>query len=129
MVPKNLRRWFVLHFIIDILFAIPLMIIPDQFLTLVMWEPIDTLAARIVGAALLGIGFGGFLSKDEEIEAYRAMLNIKIIWSLSAILGIVLTMLRGAPVFAWLMLLLFVIFGIVWMRYRVLLGLRIKAKD
>ena len=33
-VPRNLRRWFVIHFVADILFAIPLLLIPEAIMPL-----------------------------------------------------------------------------------------------
>ena len=118
MVPTNLRRWFVLHFIVDMFFAIPLLLIPDQFLTFLNWDPIDPLASRLVGAALMGIGFGAFLSRDASSSAYVAMLNMKIIWSGSAILGIVISLISGGPLFGWVVVIIFSVFAAIWIYYR-----------
>jgi hypothetical protein len=117
MVPTNLRRWFVLHFIVDMTFAFPLLIIPEQFLTFLKWGSIDPLASRLVGAALMGIGFGAFVSRKASSNAYVAMLNMKIIWSLSAIFGLLITMLSGGPIFGRLIILLFAVFSIAWIYY------------
>ena len=118
MVPTNLRRWFVLHFIADMFFAIPLLLIPDQFLSLLSWETIDPLASRLVGAALMGIGFGAFVSRNAGLSAYLAMLNMKIIWSLTAVLGILASLISGGPIFGWLVVIIFAAFAVIWLYYR-----------
>ena len=56
MVPKNLRTWFVIHFIADYAFGLPMLIAPVWTMTLFGWIIIDPATTRLVGAALLGIG-------------------------------------------------------------------------
>jgi hypothetical protein len=53
---------------------------------------------------------------------YRAMLNLKIIWSLSAIVGIGLSILDGAPPMAWGFLAIFGSFSAIWIWYRIKLS-------
>jgi hypothetical protein len=122
MVPQSLRFWFVIHFVIDFIFAIPLMIAPVWLLTLFGFETADPFTARLVGAALLGIGGESLLGWNGTIEAFRAMLNLKIIWSLAAIAGIILTLvITGGPLMAYAILLVFAAFSGLWMYYRFLL--------
>ena len=52
MVPRSLRFWFVTHFVVDFIFAIPLLIAPVWFLTTFGFENPDPFTARLVGAAL-----------------------------------------------------------------------------
>ena len=122
MVPQSLRFWFVIHFVVDFIFAIPLMIAPVWLLTLFGFETADPFTARLVGAALLGIGGESLLGWNGTVEAFRAMLNLKIIWSLAAIAAIILTLvLNGGPLIAYVILLIFAAFGGLWMYYRFLL--------
>ncbi|HBX68733.1 MAG TPA: hypothetical protein DEH25_04960 [Chloroflexi bacterium] len=122
MVPRSLRFWFVVHFVVDFVFAIPLLLAPVWLLTLFGFANPDPFTARLVGAALLGIGGESLLGWEGSIEAFRAMLNLKIIWSLAAIGGIMLTLLvSGGPLMAYLLLLIFAGFSGLWMYYRVLL--------
>ncbi|GAG91612.1 unnamed protein product, partial [marine sediment metagenome] len=60
-VPTALKKWFIVHFITDMVFAIPLMIIPELFLNLMGWITVDPVSSRIVAAALFGIGIESFL--------------------------------------------------------------------
>ena len=101
MVLKNLRTWFVIHFFTDYIFGIPMLIAPVWTMSLFGWTVIDPATTRIAGAALLGIGGESLLVRNASLEVYRAMLNMKIIWSLSAIFGIILSILDGAPPMAW----------------------------
>jgi thiol:disulfide interchange protein len=122
MVPRSLRFWFVIHFVVDFIFAIPLLVAPVWLLTLFGFESPDPFTARLVGAALLGIGGESLLGWEGSAEAFRAMLNLKIIWSLAAISGIILTLLfNGGPFMAYLVLLIFAGFSGLWMYYRFLL--------
>ncbi|MFN2235304.1 MAG: hypothetical protein ACK2U1_13840 [Anaerolineales bacterium] len=122
MVPQSLRFWFVIHFVVDFIFAIPLMIAPVWLLTLFGFETADPFMARLVGAALLGIGGESLLGWNGTIEAFRAMLNLKIIWSLAAVAAVILTLvIAGGPLIAYAILLLFAAFGALWMYYRFLL--------
>ncbi len=55
-VPNSLRTWFVIHFIADMLFGIPLLFFPEFVLPLLGWGVVDPISTRVVGAALMGIG-------------------------------------------------------------------------
>ncbi len=123
MIPKSLRTWFVIHFILDVIFAIPLMLMPKAFLTLLGWTVIDPLAARLVAAALMGIGVESYLGRRAGVEAYKSMLNLKIIWSMSATFGLVLTMVTGGgPWMGWVLVAIFAPFCGLWSYYRIRLG-------
>ncbi|HEU4368157.1 MAG TPA: hypothetical protein VFV05_08035, partial [Methylomirabilota bacterium] len=46
---------------------------------------VDPVATRLVGAALVAIGGQSLIGRDDDVAAFRAMLNLKILWSLSAV--------------------------------------------
>ena len=128
MVSKGLRFWFVVHFVLDVSFAIPLLLFPIETLKFFGWTQIDPLSTRLVGAALMGIGVESFLGRNATVEAFRAMLNLKVIWSLSAVFGITLSMIQGGPpVLGWAVLAIFGSFCILWISYRLRLSHR-RAK-
>ena len=130
MIPKSLRTWFVIHFILDVTFALPLLLLPRLFLGLLGWTVIDPIAARIVGAALMGIGIESYLGRNAGIEAYRGMLNLKVIWSSSVVFGLLLTLLtEGGPVMAWGFVAIFGAFCCVWSYYRIQIGRLSQAKS
>ena len=117
-VPKALRTAFVAHFWADWLFAVPLMLAPREFLGLMGWGQVDPFTARLVAAALMGIGTESLLGRDGSLEHYRGMLRLKIIWSSAAIVGIGWSMLEiggPAPVMAWVVLAIFLGFNGLWL--------------
>ena len=123
-VPKSLRFWFVVHFCVDMIFAIPLLFYPEKPMVLLGWSAIDPIMPRLVGAALLGIGLESFLGRKSSREVYNRMLSLKIIWSSGAIIAIGLGIAAGGPQSAWLFLGIFVAFWGVWIHYRLLLSRR-----
>lgn len=122
MVPDSLRRWFVVHFWADILFAVPLLVAPVWFLGLLGWPCVDPISARLVGAALVGIGVESYLGRNAGVESFRAMLNLKVLWSATATLGILLSQLEGGPAMGWGFFAIFLGFNILWTSYRLRLG-------
>lgn len=117
-VPVGLRRWFVVHFVADVSFAIPLMVAPRFFLELFGWTEVDVLSTRIVAAALFGIGIESLLGRNGTRETFRAMLNLKVIWASAVIVGITISMFQGAPMMGWAVLGIFVAFWFLWTYYR-----------
>ncbi len=122
MVPRSLRIWFVLHFAADYLAAIPLMVAPVAVLSLLGWQVVDPLATRLVAAALFGIGGVSLTGRNADAPSFRHMLTMKLIWAGTAILGIAWSIIEGAPAAAWGFLVIFVLFGLLWGYYRVILG-------
>jgi len=116
-VPSSLRTWFVIHFVADMLFGIPLLLFPEAVMPLLGWIFVDPIATRVVGAALMGIGIESYLGRNASIEVFRAMLNLKVIWSSSALLGIGLGIWMGGSKMGWLFFIVFFIFWLVWVYY------------
>jgi hypothetical protein len=114
--PPGLRAWFILHFIVDMLVGLPLLLIPELVMPLIEWRIIDPIASRVVGAALMGIGIESWLGRNAGAEVFWAMLNLKVIWSSSAILGIALGIWNGGPQAGWLFLGIFFAW-LVWVYY------------
>jgi len=118
-IPASLRRWFVAHFIVDWLFALPLLVAPASTLRLLGWTVVDPVTTRLVAAALLAIGAQSYLGRNEDLATFRAMLNLKLIWSSSAIFGLVVGAGSGAPAATWGILAIFIVFFGVWTHYRI----------
>ena len=121
-VPKGLRIWFVIHFVVDMLFAIPLLFLPELIMPWLGWKIVDPITSRLVGAALLGIGIESLLGRDANRETFKAMLNLKIIWASGAIFALGYGLFKGGPPLAGIFLGIFLIFGVVWIFYRFRLG-------
>ena len=120
-IPTALKRWFIVHFIADTLFAVPLFVAPAFLLNLLNWQSIDPLMARMVAAALFGIGIESLLCIKLGKDAFIAMLNLKIIWSFAAITGFTIGLIQGLfghPAVGISLLLIFVSFNILWIYWR-----------
>lgn len=117
--PASLRAWFVADFVIDVVVAAPLMIGPRFLLGRLGWTAIDPVAARLLAAALLAIGLQSFFGRNDGIETYRAMLRLKVIWSLAAVIGVFVGIAEGAPPAAWALLAIFVVFLGVWSHHAI----------
>lgn len=117
--PSSLRAWFVGHFIVDLMLAIPLLFFPETALSQVGWTSVDPVATRLVGAALLAIGGQSFLGRNAGADVYRAMLRLKVIWSTAAVFGLLAAIAAGAPTAAWAFLAMFVAFLGVWAHYAI----------
>jgi len=115
--PQGVRTWFVIHFAVDMLFAIPLLFIPHLIMPWFGWTEVDPIMSRLVGAALLGIGGESLLSRNASIEVFEALLSLKIIWAVGAVVGIGLGIAAGGPALAWIFFLVFLVFLIIWMYY------------
>lgn len=118
---KQLRNWFVLHFALDILVALPLMITPVWLLTALGWTTVDPVAARLVAAALCAIGLESWLARNSLLEAFKPLLDLKIIWSAAAIIGFILNLIQNAqnrPPALYLFLIIFLTFNVVWVYFR-----------
>ena len=118
-VPSALRLWFIVHFVVDLVFAIPLLLVPEELLPRLGWTAVDPVSARLVGAALMGIGVQSWRSRNASVAAYRALLSLKIIWSASAIFGLTLAIARGAPPLTFALLSIFLIFCGVWTHHAI----------
>ena len=118
-VPASLRTWFVVHFVVDLAAGLPLLLAPEAALRLVGWTAVDPVATRLVGAALLGIGGQSLRVRSRGVEAYRALLGLKVIWSLAAIFALGAGIAAGAPQAAWAFLSIFIAFAGVWIHYAV----------
>jgi len=102
------------------LFAVPLFIAPEWMLTLFGWQNVDPLTSRMVAAALFGIGIESFLGRYAQVDVFRGMLNLKLIWSFGAVLGILISLIQagGGPFMGWVVMGIFVAFFFLWAYYR-----------
>ncbi len=124
---KWLSFWFVIHFIADISAAIPLMFFPEFFLSLIGWQVVDTVTARLIAAVLFAFGIESLLGRNSDIKTFKAMLNLKVIWSGCAILGLLLSIIEGShgrPISLYILLIIFVSFNFIWVFFR----LKLKNK-
>jgi hypothetical protein len=119
LVPASLRTWFRVHCAVDVIAAVPLLLFPQRILGLLGWTAVDPVATRLCGAALLGIGGASVLVERHGLPGYRALLSLKVIWSVAAIFALVAGIADGAPPAAWAFLSIFIAFSGIWMSYAI----------
>jgi hypothetical protein len=95
-VPAALKWWFIAHFAIDVLIAVPLFIAPREVLQAFGWNAVDPMAARLAAAALFGIGIESLLVRNGSPEAFRGMLKLKLLWSAFGAVGLAWSTMEGA---------------------------------
>jgi hypothetical protein len=129
LVPASLRTWFRVHAGIDILAAIPLLLIPGRALGLLGWASVDPVSTRLCGAALMGIGVASLTADGYGLPGYRALLSLKVVWSVAAIFALFAGIAEGAPPAAWAFLSIFIAFSGVWMSYTIRLRQLARAQQ
>jgi hypothetical protein len=127
-VPPSLRTWFQVHCAIDVIAAIPLLLFPGKILGLLGWTAVDPVTTRLCGAALMGIGTASIGVHRYGIAGYRALLGLKVVWSVSAIFALFAAIGDGAPPAAWAFLSIFIAFSGVWMSYAIRLRQLARAE-
>jgi hypothetical protein len=116
-VPKSLRAWFLIHWIVDWAAALPLFAAPTAVLTALGMPAADPLAVRLVAAALFAIGGVSLFQRNADASAYRALLTMKAVWAGSAVVATTLSLKAGAPPVVWGIVAMFLFFGAVWTYY------------
>ena len=107
-----------IHFWADMLFGLPLIFFPEQVFDILRWGESDLFLARLVGAALMGIGWESLLGRNAGVESFRGMLRLKLIWSGSAVFGMSWALQSGgAPAIGWVFVVIFAAFFLLWAYY------------
>jgi len=120
-VPAALKWWFVLHCVVDVIVALPLFVAPREVLGLLGWQAVDPFAARLTAAALLGIGVESWLGRNAGRETFKGMLQLKIVWSGFATVGLVWSAIEGGlryPWIGWILVGVFAAFHALWWYWR-----------
>lgn len=120
-VPVALRRWFLLHFAMDVLFAVPIFFAPREVLGFFGWVAVDPLAARLAAAALFGIGIESFIGRNSGREVFKGMLQLKVIWSGFATIGLAWSVIEGGlknSWIGWMLVAVFAAFHALWWYWR-----------
>lgn len=129
LIPPSLRTWFRVHCALDVACAIPLLFFPGRALGLLGWTAVDPVASRLCGAALLAIGTASVMVDRLGLAGYRALLGLKVVWSLAAVFALLAGIGDGAPQAAWAFLSIFIVFAGVWTSYAIRLRQMARAQE
>lgn len=82
-VPTMLRKWLVFHFYFDYAVAIPIFIGAEQIPVFFPEYPLDTVALRIVAAALFGIGYSSLQASELDYPSMvkKITLGSHLVWN------------------------------------------------
>lgn len=86
-VSPALRLAFKVHCLVDLSFAIPLLVYPN-FMSIFGFQSIDPFSSRLFAAALFAIGLSSWSTDDMSREVFRKMLRLKILFSAFSLLGV-----------------------------------------
>lgn len=109
-----------MHFAIDYLFAIPLFFFPIQTLQFFGLTTPDVFTARVVASALFAIGGISLIYRDSDKKVLSGFLTLKIIWSITVILGLLLSISQSGifNLKIGFVVLVFLLFSLAWSYFK-----------
>lgn len=113
---RSLRITFVLHAVVAFVFGLGLLIIPGRLLELFNWRPIDPLISRMLGAALVGLGWGSYRGwRANLLEEVEILLQVEAVFTVLACVGLLRHLLVASfPWYVWMIFAIYAIFAIAW---------------
>lgn len=117
-----LRKWLVFHFYFDYAVAIPIFFGAEQIALYFPDYPLDTVALRIVAAALFGIGFSSLQASSLDYDNMVKKLRWAVIWSGTAWIGVLISLVNDGHPLNWPVFFTFVLFNFLWTYYAVKLN-------
>jgi hypothetical protein len=114
---KELKYAFLVHAVMTVVFGALLLIIPGRFLEAIGWAPIDPIASRILGAAMLALAWSSFRGWQARERARVALLvELEAAFCILACVGMGRHLFRRVsyPAWPWIFFGLFAAWAIVW---------------
>lgn len=113
---RLLKYTFLIHAVIALIFGFPLLIVPGRFLGIFNWMPIDPLISRLLGAALIGLGWSsirGYLASYwSEVSI---IVEAEMVFCVLAVIGLLRHLLiANYPWYVWMTFGAFLSFAILW---------------
>ena len=121
-VPSTLIKWLVFHFYFDYAVAIPIFFCAEQIAVYFPEYPLDTVALRVIAAALFGIGFSSLQASSLDYDNMVKKLRWAVIWSGTAWIGILISLLCGGHPLNWPFFACLLLFNALWSYYACKLG-------
>lgn len=111
-----LKYTFLVHILVAVLFGLPLLLFPGQFLGLFGWAPVDPLLSRVLGAALLANAWSSFrVLRGSNPTTMAVLLEMEIVFTVLSGIGLLRHLLIASyPPMVWFVFALFVAFAIAW---------------
>ena len=118
---KALKYTFLVHAIVGLLTGLPLLIVPGRFLQILQWAPIDPIAARVLGAALLALSWSSFRGwQVTERRQVDIVVQLEAVFCVLASVALLRHLLVARfPIVPWLFFAVFFLFAIAWIYHLV----------
>ena len=112
---------FLIHAIVSVVGGFLLLIIPGRTLGSLGWAPIDPILGRVLGAALLALGWSSFRGwQATERVKLQLLLELEAAFSVLACVGLLRHLLFAHyPLMVWLLFAGFFIFAVAWIAFLV----------
>lgn len=120
-VSKTLNITFLIHALVSFLGGLLLLIIPGRVLLFLGWAPIDPILGRILGAALLALGWSSFRGWQATKRAQvQIVVELEAAFTALACVGLLRHLLFAHyPLIVWLLFAVFFIFAVAWIVFLV----------
>ena len=115
-VSKTLNITFLIHAIVSFLGGLLLLIIPGRTLLFFNWAPIDPILSRILGAALLALGWSSFRGwQATKWAQVQIVVELEAAFTALACVSLLRHLLFAHyPLMVWLLFAVFFIFAVAW---------------
>ena len=108
---KGLEIVLLVHFILGLILGILFLFIPEKYCTIIGVVMADHGLLRLVGAASLALGSSSFLAyRSKDWEKVKLLVQMDLIWLVSAIVGLVWWLVESGPLVAWWVFGMFIAF-------------------
>lgn len=115
---KGLEIVFLVHFIVGLVLGVIFLFIPETYCNLIDVAMTDYGVLRLVGAASLALGGSSFIAyRSKDWEKAKLIVQIDLIWLISAIVGLVWWIIESGLVVGWWIFGMFVAFLIAFVYF------------
>ena len=118
---KGLQITFLIHAIVSVVAGLLLLIIPGRTLLFFGWAPIDPIASRILGAALLALAWSSFRGwQATERKQVQILVELEAVFTVLACVGLLRHLLFARyPLIVWVFFAIFAVFAVAWIVFLV----------
>ncbi len=113
---RSLKITFLIHAVVAFVLGLSLLAAPGRTLGFFDWDPIDPIASRFLGAALLAMAWSslrGYLA--DTWDQVELLVEFETAFTVLAATGLIRHLLAGSwPWFPWAIFIVTVLFAIAW---------------
>jgi hypothetical protein len=113
---RSLRILFLVHAVVALILGLPLLLVPGRWLTLLGWAPIDPIISRLLGAALLALGWSSYRGwRATDRGQVAIVIEMEVVYTVLGSLAILRHLAVGSwPAMVWILFIAMVLFAIAW---------------